>query len=163
MTEARIRTGFGEVCITFQTEDELTKALQDLEQQAKAIQQVADRIAPPPSRSPKPGYENVYRFSQTGDLELLLLPERQNEAAALVLYAYHPDLVSSVEIERVLGLNEVARRVLAQGPNKDYFQKVDDKYGLTFNGLRMIIERMKPYISTSTEPQPKEPESTDGE
>jgi len=40
MTEARIRTGFGEVCITFQTEDELTKALQDLEQQAKAIQQV---------------------------------------------------------------------------------------------------------------------------
>lgn len=162
MKDASIRTGFGEVRITFQNSDELNEALQELEQQAKAIQEVADRIAPLPLRTPKPGFEGIYRFTPSGSLELLRIPKKRNEAVALVLYAYHPDLPSSAEIERVLGISEVARRVLAQVQNKDCFHKVDDKYGLTFDGLRMVQEKIAPALTPPAE-EPLESEQIESE
>jgi len=161
MKEANIRTSFGEINISFQTADELNDALKDLEQEVKTIQEVADRIAPPPHRTTKPGYETAYRFATNGSLELLIMPEKRNEAVALVLYAYHPELVSSADIERITGIKDVASRVLSLAQNKEHFQKIDNKYGLTFAGVRMAIERIGSMLRQPTELEQPESEQTE--
>jgi hypothetical protein len=141
MTEAVIHTQFGEIHITYQNIDELKNTLQDLDQQMEHIRAIADKIAPPQPRTPKPGYESYYRFTSAGSVELLNIPQKQNEAVALLLYAYHPDATSSTEIEKATGIDDVARRVLSQKAYETLFRKVDDKYGLTFAGIQMVQER----------------------
>jgi len=163
MKEARIHTRFGEFSISFQTTDELKEVLKDLAEQAKTIQEVADKIAPPSPRTAKPGYETVYRFSPNGSLELLIMPEKRNEAAALVLYAYHPEPVSSADIELATGIKDVASRVLSLAQNKEHFQKIDDKYGLTFAGIRMVIERISSTLRQPTEQDQQESKYTKSE
>jgi len=153
MSEARIRTGFGDIRITFQNDDELQAALQSLEEQITVIQQVADKVAPRLPRSPKPGYETAYRFTPDGSVELLVTPPNRNEAVALVLHAYSPDLVRVEEIERITGIREVSRRVLTLTQNREHFYRLDDKWGLTFEGRQMVEERIGATLAHPTEPE----------
>jgi hypothetical protein len=162
MKEAKIHTSFGEISFTFQNGDELEAALRELELQVKAIQVVASEVAPPPPRVPKPGYEMFYRFSPNGSVEILHMPKQRNVAAALVLFAYHPDLVSAAEIERATGIKNVASRVLSLTQNEEDFSKVGDKYGLTFVGYHMVTEKLNKLI-VSAEQGEREPEEAEEE
>jgi hypothetical protein len=141
MKEARIHTKFGEICISFDTTDQLDQTLQSLEEQIEKIQHITDRVVPPPSRTTKPGYESTYRFAPNGNFELLCTPKFRNEVVALVLFAYHPDPVSLEDLERFTGISKVSSTVLTLPQNKKYFRKVDEKYTLTFAGLRLVNER----------------------
>ncbi len=163
MREARIRTKFGEISITFQTTDELRDALQSLEEQVNTIQEMTKRIAPPPPRTAKPGYENAYRFNSNGDLERLYTPKFNHELVALVLFAYDPEPLSAKEIERITLITEVARMVLGTRQNKKFFRKVDDKYRLTPDGFTLVKERIGDVLARSAGTVPAEPEQAEQE
>src|SRR5690606_4206173 len=142
MKEATIHTEFGQIKITFQTHAELLEALKDIEQNISALQESTKRLLPIQPRSPKPGYENYYRFTLNGEIELIKVPEKQNEAVALLLFAFNPEPVTAVDIEKATGIAEVARRVLSQAAYKDLFQKTNDnRYCLTFVGIQMVQKR----------------------
>lgn len=152
MKEAKINTRFGKVSISFQTTEDLKNALNDLEEQINVITQVADRITPPTPRTAKPGYERAYRFSPNSDLEILHIPKYRHELVALALFAYHPQPVSSADIERFTGINKVTSAVITLPQNKDYFQKIDDKYAHTLDGLKLVNERVGGPLSSSVQP-----------
>jgi hypothetical protein len=141
MADAVIKTAFGSVSIAFTNREELTAKLAELQEQLPLIEEFARRVTPPQPRAAKPSLEEWCRFDSTGRLELLKVPDKQFDAVCLVLFAYNPDLVSASEIETLVGLDEVARRVLAQASYKDTFRKVDDKYGLTFAGLKTASQK----------------------
>jgi len=166
MKEARIHTKFGEISVTFQTTDELRDALQDLEEQVNVIQEMTNRIAPPLPRTAKPGYENAYRFASNGDLELVYIPKFRNEIVALVLFAFHPECISMADIKRFTGITNVSRLVLALPQNEKFIRKVDDKYGLTDGGLKLVQERIGAILNPSIEveqpeSQPRETEQSE--
>lgn len=163
MKEARIRTGFGEISITFETTDELRDALQNLEEQVAVIQEMTNRITLPQPRSAKPGYETAYCFSSNGDLELVYIPKFRNEIVALALFAYHPECISMADIKRFTGITNVSGLVLALPQNEKFFRKVDDKYGLTDAGLKLVQARIGATLNPSMKVEPPEREPTEME
>ena len=158
MKEAIIRTEFGEIRIQYQSMDELNNQLQDLEQEVKAIQEAGIIQVPSIIRKSKPGCENIYRFISNNVVELLRVPEKLRDAVAIVLFAYHPEMVTSAELEQTVGKSELARNVLSTGSNKEYFRQVNDKYGLTFNGLQLVTNTIIPSLSSTGESMPHEVE-----
>jgi hypothetical protein len=151
MKEAIIKTTFGEVRLTFQSTEELDAALQDLQPQIERIRASTAAIIPSLPRIPKAGYESHFQFTPSGSLELLKLPKKQNEAVALALFAFHPDTLASEDLERILGIDDVARRVLAQKAHVALSVKVDDKYGLTFAGIQMVQDKFGPAQAAAEE------------
>jgi hypothetical protein len=162
MIEAKIRTQFGEISISFQSTDELKVALQDLEQQISIIQEAVRKFAPPPPRTAKPGYESAYRFTPNGDIELLHRPQKRPARVALVLYAYDPQHLSIPEIERLAGIRGVYDVVLKLKQNKRYFQKFDDKWGLAPDGYT-LVEKIGAGLARSKEVTPKPVSPTEAE
>src|SRR5574337_1320264 len=112
MPEARIRTDFGYIIITYNNMEELNIALQGLDEQIKTISQSAMKIVPRPERIPKPGYEKAYRFSPTGKAELLIFPSIKVQLVALALFAYYPDTVEVAELKQVTGISDIVDKVL---------------------------------------------------
>jgi hypothetical protein len=146
MKRAVIKTDFGALEITYQTHDELDNGLKSLPEDVTLIQPVAQKLAPRPTRHPKPGYEDVYAFTPNSVVELLRLPPSAVEAAALALFAYYPDTVPSAMVERSTGISGVVRRVLTQTPYRKYFQKVGKDYALTRDGLALVVEGVVPKL-----------------
>ena len=73
-----------------------------------------------------------------------------------MLFAYHPEMIGSAELERTVGKSELARNVLSTGSNKEYFRQDDDKYGLTFNGLQFVTNTIIPSLSGDDGLMPEE-------
>jgi hypothetical protein len=151
MPEARIKTSFGDIRISYKDEGELKGALQGLEVQVETISQAVAELIPPPPRLPKPGYEKAYQFSPTGKVELLIFPSILVQKTILALFAYSPDSVSAKELEDVIGIDKIETKVLGQTNNKKYFRKTDNAYGLTTDGLDFFMEKIKPSVYTEPE------------
>ena len=158
MKKATIKTKFGEICISFDTKDQLEEELKGLEEQIEIIQKVTDKVAPPPIRTAKPGYESYYRFLPNGDLELIYTPEYKHEVVALVMFAYHPEPLSLKDIERLTRINRVASTVITIKQYKKYFKKVDDKYTLSYEGIKMVGEKIGGVVEQETERESLEEE-----
>ena len=77
MLAATIRTEFGDIRVKFTNADDLKEALQSLGKYVETIREAAREITPPPPPTVDPGYEGIYRFTSSGKLKLLVLPEKQ--------------------------------------------------------------------------------------
>lgn len=151
MKEAKIKTTFGDIRITYNSIDELNLSLQGLNEEIKIISDATTRITPSEPRLPKPGYENTYRFLPNGSVELLYHPSVSLHLAALALFAYHLESVNATELEKITTINDVANKVLWQTKNKKYFRKTADLYGLSPEGLQLVAEKIKPLIDIEIE------------
>ena len=154
MTEARIRTGFGNIRITFNTNDELKEILDSLESQIQMLQTTASKISPPPPRLPKPGYEYAYRFLASGRVELLFFPESKNQIVALALFAYAPESVPIMEIEQITLIEKVFESVLSQSNNKKYYVKTDLGYRLSPEGFNLVLTSVPAHSQSIEETEP---------
>ncbi len=155
MTEAIIKTSFGEIRIIYTTTEELGEALRGLEQQINMVSEMACKIAPAPPKVAKVGYENAYRFLPDGGVQLLYFPHALVHLVALALYAYDPDTVTAAVLEKVTGIVDVADKVLWQKKNKKYFRKANRTFGLTRDGLDLVSKKVKPLIDKATESKQK--------
>jgi hypothetical protein len=152
MTEAKINTSFGEILISYNNIDELQASLAGLEEQIRLISEATKQIIPPALRIPKVGYENAYRFSPNGSVELMYIPPVSLHLVALAMFAYYPEPVTTAELEKVTGITDIVGKVLGQTMNKKFFRKVDNSlYGLSQDGLKLVIEKIKPLFSSSAE------------
>jgi len=146
MPEATIKTDFGDIRITYSNMSDLEAALKEIQDHAKVISKAAGNLTPKTPRVPKPGYEKVYRFLPTGMAELLIFLKKPLQLAAMVLFIYHPEMVSAQDLEEITGITDIAKKVLGQTNNKKYFRKKHDTYGLTDDGLSLFINKVKPII-----------------
>lgn len=152
MKDAIIRTGFGEIRIPYGTTEELAAALEALDAQIKMISQAASQFTPTPPRPPKPGFERIYRFLSDGSLEILIFPSASVHKVVLVLWAYHPELVTIKALEKVTGIEDVGNRILWQKKNKKYFRNDGDAYGLIQPGLE-LVSKFKKELDRATQVQ----------
>jgi len=152
MTQAKIITGFGEILISYNSTEELQTSLAGLEEQIKLISEVANKITPSTPRIPKNGYENAYRFSPSGSVELMYIPSVLLHLVALAMFAYYPEPVTTAELEKVTGISDIVGKVLGQTKNKKLFRKVDNSlYGLSQDGLKLITDKIKPLFDSPKE------------
>jgi hypothetical protein len=150
MPEARIRTEFGDVHFTYNTDEELRTALDSLAGQVAIIAEKSKPLVPKPQRLPKPGYEHAYRFTPDGLVELLIFPKVKTKKVCLALFAYYPDMVDAATIERVTSIQNVQSVVLNQGKNRKYFRRDGDLIGLTPEGISLAQESV-PVTAPLTE------------
>jgi hypothetical protein len=146
MTRAEINTNFGLISFEFEDELSLTNSLEQFPDQIKKIGSKVRMFLPRPIRDPKPGYESAYRFTPNGQVELLYFPPEGVRCVALALYAFHPDMVSAIELELVTGIPEVSGKVLGQTMNKKYFRRNEDIFGLSAEGIAYVNEVIYPLL-----------------
>ena len=152
MTEAKINTSFGEILISYNSIEELQASLAGLDEQIRLISEATNQIIPLTPRTPKIGYENAYRFSPSGSVELMYIPPASLHLAALAMFAYYPEPVTTAELEKVTGINDIVGKVLRQTMNKKLFRKVDNSlYALSQDGLKLVTEKIKPLFTSSSE------------
>jgi hypothetical protein len=152
VSEATIRTAFGQVRFTYETDDDLKTALKLLPDQVAAITAASKAVVPRQVRLPKPGYEHVYRFTPDGVVELLHFPKVKTKLVCLAMFAYHPDSVDASTVQRVTGIANVGSVVLGQSANRKYFQKTDELYALTVEGTKLASESVPTAPAPAQEP-----------
>jgi hypothetical protein len=146
MPEATIKTDFGDIRITYNNMEDLNAALKEIQDHAKVISKAVGGLIPQTPRIPKPGYEKVYRFLPTDMAELLIFPKKPIQLAVMVLFIYHPHMVSAQDLEKITGITDIAKKVLWQTNNKKYFRKKHNTYGLTEDGQSLFTNKVKPFI-----------------
>jgi hypothetical protein len=147
MQQARIRTTFGEIVISYSNVDELTKELEKLPEAIALVQVKTTGLVASEARKPKPGYEHLYEFDSNGRLRLLRKPTKQVALAALALWANDPDPMSPADLELLTGIAEVVKSVLGQTLNKKYFvRRGDGRYGLTPEGFEWVSTIVTPPL-----------------
>jgi len=155
MWEARIRTEFGDVRLSYESEEQLEQLLKNLPRQVAAIAAASKSLLPKQPRAPKPGYEHIYRFTPQGLVELLHFPTVKTKLACLALFAYQPDMVDASTVERVTGIANVQGIVLSQTKNRKYFRKDGELCGLTPEGISLVQESV-PQVEPAPEDTPSE-------
>lgn len=152
MTEAKVNTSFGEILISYNNIEELQASLAGLEEQIKLISEATKKIVPQAQRLPKNSYENAYRFSPSGSVELMYIPPVSLHLVAFAMFAYYPEPVTTAELEKVTGISDIVSKVLGQTMNKKFFRKVDNSlYGLSQDGLKLVVEKIQPLFSSPDE------------
>jgi hypothetical protein len=149
--EARVKTKFGEIVFNYDTLDELKSNVESLDVNAvsdimsKKFESVVEKAV----REPKPGFEEVYRFTDSGLVELIRSPDNKAEVVAVVMFAYHPEPAEIEQIALSTGIKDVASRYLTHSQYKKFWTKVQkDKYGLTADGLEWVTKKIAPGLTT---------------
>lgn len=152
--EARINTAFGEIVFSFETLEELKANIDslDVDKVSEAVKQKFGAAILKEPRPPKPGMENVYRFTPEGKVELLKTAPSAPMAMGLLLYAYDPEPVSSDEILSAAGVK--AADYVYQAAYKKYFDKtIDGRFVLIHPGRQWveteIIPKLMPKAASS--------------
>lgn len=158
MPEITITTNFGHYSVSFETDEELTDALQRIQEHTREVEETTRNIRPRLRRSPKPGLESAYDFTAEGHVELFHFPPEGIRSVVLTLFAYHPDMVTASEVEAVTGIDDVYNKVLRQTNNKKYFRNKDGLFGLSQEGIRYFIETVLPTLPS---PSISAPEGND--
>jgi hypothetical protein len=151
MPEARIKTTFGEIVIPYTNLDDLGKGLADIDSVIKAVEVKVGNILPLEPRAPKPGLEDIYRFTYSGRVELLGAPGKQTDTVGLVVFAHDPEPVPSAILEQETGVEGVVRNILTTGAYKKYFLRLaDGRYTLTPEGKTWVVEQVIPKLRVKT-------------
>ncbi len=158
MREVVLRTSFGTMKFQYEDQSSLDASLREIASEINTIAEATKQFLPRESRMPKPGLELAYRFTPSGKVELLYLPQTSVACVAFCLYAYHPETVSITELEAVTCISEVVAKVLSQTKNKQYFRKENEAYGLSSDGLTYVVAKILPTV-----PKPAIQEEDQGE
>jgi hypothetical protein len=147
MPEVRIKTSFGEVVIPYSSLEELEQGLTDLERVIQLVQSKTPNIVPPEPRRPKPGYEDIYTFTPSGRVELLVAPANRGELVGLVLFAHDPERIPTDVLEHEVGIAKVVSAVLTLPHYKKYFVRLDrGTYCLSPDGRTWIVTEVIPAL-----------------
>jgi hypothetical protein len=142
--EARVKTNFGEIVINFDSIEDLKANIENLD--ANVVSDVVTKkfeaVIRKEVRQPKPGFEGIYRFTPSGMVELIRIPDNKAKTVALVLYAYHPEPASLEQISLSSGIRDVID-YLTHASYKKYWSKVQEgKYLLSQEGLEWVTTKI---------------------
>jgi len=152
--EARVKTEFGELTIHFDSIEELDDNLKSIDVYAVAnsITAKLGKILVPEQRQPKPGFEDIYRFTIDGYVELLKIPTEKVDTIGVVLFAFEPSPATVEQISRSSGVTN-ASVYLGQPRYQKYFSRTEDGYLLTHDGkswvFNEVIPRLRPQLQGS--------------
>jgi hypothetical protein len=142
---AVIKTKIGAIIINFDSLEELKSNIEllDVNTISDILWKKFESIIIKEIRQPKPGFENVYRFTPSGFVEILNTPESKAETVALVLFAYHPEAATIQQIALSSGIQNVASDYLSHKNYRKYWFKTEDgKYVLSQEGLKWVIKKI---------------------
>lgn len=154
---ARLRTKFGEIIINFDTTQQLKADLGGIDFKAivALLEEKFRGVIAEETRQPKPSYEDIYRFTSDGLVELLKIPDSEPATIGLILFAYDPYPISTQQISLLSGVKDAARKYLTQKRYKKFFERTADKnYGLSYDGKKWILREVIPRL------RKKKPESS---
>jgi hypothetical protein len=146
--ELRIRRAFGELSTTFESNQELKEKLPQLNEAIQTLE-ADDSLVARRSREPKQGYEDIYRFTEDGIVELPVSSGQNIDAIGLALFGYDPNLASPQRIFLSSGVRNPTV-YMRQPSYKKYFTKTPDGYTLSPEGKRWVIEEIIPKIREKT-------------
>lgn len=152
--EFRINTTTGELIIHFDTLREFQDNLKsiDVESMVKAVDDKLGAIVAAEPRQPKPGFEDIYRFTRDGYVELLKVPESKIDTIGLVLFAVDPNPALFNHIARSSGVQDPSVYLSTKQYQK-YFTRTKDGYLLNQEGkiwiLKDVVPKIKPQPTTS--------------
>lgn len=159
MPRISIKTTFGSIEFDYEDENELKSLLESVTDDTRIIHDHVSKLLPHEPREPKPGFEEIYRFTPKGLLELFHWPSTNVATVILALYLYYPHLAAVDELEKSTCIPEIVLSVLGQTNNKKYFLKEEHQYGLTPDGLeyfRQTILPSLPITPPTATPDPSE-------
>jgi len=150
--ELRLKLGnTAELDIPFDDEAELSGKLAglNLESISALVQAKAGVFLTKEARQPKPGLEQVYRFTSNGLVELIKSPGNEPETVGLVLYAYHPEAASIENISTSSGVKAVSQKYLSHVSYRAYFErKGRGTYALSQKGIAWVTSKVIPGLLT---------------
>jgi len=157
--EAKVKTKFGEIVINFDSVEELKTNIEALDTTvvSEMVFKKFESVITKQAREPKPGLENVYRFTPSGLVEIIRVPDSKAETVALVLFAYHPEPALIEQVAFSTGIKDVASAYLTQTAYKKFFSKVQDgRYMLSQEGLDWVSTKIVPKLVTKASPPTEE-------
>jgi hypothetical protein len=101
------------------------------------------------SRKPKPGLENVYRFTSDGLVELLKVPDTKVETIGLVIFAFDPSPASFGSVARSTGITDPSV-YLSKKQYQKYFTRTKEGYRLSPEGKAWIVDDVLPGLRPAT-------------
>lgn len=145
--QLQVNTRVGIFQVSFDSVEELKESLDTIDLK-KVLAEASEKfgklqvIVP---RRPKPGFEDIYRFTEEGFVELLVSTGGNINSIGLALFAYEPNPATTQQVSRSSGVNDVAV-YMRQPTYKKYFTKISDKYLLSPEGKLWIIEEVIPEL-----------------
>jgi len=150
--EAIVNTKFGKIGVNFDSIEDLKSNIESLDANvvtdvmAKKFEAILQREV----RQPKPGFEGIYRFTSSGMVEPIILPDSKAEKVAFILFAYHPEGATSEQVALPTGIWDVASSYLTHTSYKKFWTKVQEgKYGLTSEGIDWVNDKIVPKLKTA--------------
>lgn len=138
-----LTTGFGQILMNIDKVKELEDNLSDLENIRKIVENSS--LMTGVLTTPMPGFEDIYRRTPDGLVQLSWYPDTGVETIALVLFAYGPKGATSDQIYLSSGVKGGPSLYFSQPDYKNYFTKLSEKvYGLTFQGRSWVQNDILP-------------------
>jgi len=145
--------------VNFDSVDELKSNIESLDTEIASdiLSKKFESILAKEVRLPKPGFEQIYRFTASGIVEPVILPDSKAEKVAFVLFAYHPEPASVEQVAMSSGIREVASDYLTQASYKRFWSKTSEgKYLLSAEGLDWVTQKVIPKVKGKIESQATE-------
>lgn len=144
-----IKTSFGELTIEGETFEEIVEAVKQIKTEyITCIESMLKEkgILTKPQRQVKPMLEGIYRFTSSGLVELLKIPNQKVEAIGLVLFAYDPEPATLDQITKSSGVYNAAD-FLTKRQYEKYFKRIKERtYALTQEGKLWVVNHILPKL-----------------
>jgi len=144
-----IKTSFGELTVEGETLEELIEAVKQIKaEHVASIENVLKEkgVLVMPPRQIKPTLKSICRFTSSGLVELLKIPDQKVEAIALVLFAYDPEPATLDQITKSSGVYN-AVDFLTKKQYEKYFKRVKEgTYALTQEGKLWVANHILPKL-----------------
>jgi len=147
--EVRVKTKIGEIVINFDTLEELKSNVDALDINVVTnYLSKFESLIPTEPRKPKPGFEEIYRFTTSDLVEFINIPDTltKSEIVALVMFAYHPEEVTSQQVVSSSGIREAVGDYLTHRDYKKYFIRRDGTFTLSNEGLKWVTSKIVPKL-----------------
>lgn len=138
-----IKRAFGEVAFEIDNPEEVSQRLPEIKKVVEALE--TDHTLTLKVRDPKPGYEDVYRITDDGFVELLCSTGQNIDSIGLALFGYDPYPAKSLQVTRSSGVSD-ATVYIGQPKYKKYFTNTVDGYLISPEGKRWITDKVIPQF-----------------
>ncbi len=139
--QARIRTKFGELIVSFENREELGQRLKEIRGLANDIEQQLSEFIVKEAPKPIAGFEDLYIPTQDGLPKLLKFPQTKSDVIRLLLFL-SPRPLASDEIRSLTGIDNPPAYMTAS----DFTQLPDELYTITPEGRLSVVSKIVPAL-----------------